>query len=267
MVLRYRRAVGPLATGALVAALYAFAPLAQARSADSLTLEVTFFTTGNITLTMNSTPIGTTTGAATVIPAGYYELLMWGPGGCTALPRFRMNGPGENVVDNMTEGEVANESYNAYFLPNSTYTWTNDAFPGVVHTFKTTSDIQGTAPVVSATGYASRAHGTATSTDFVGSKKVPFRGTLAGAVSTSGKLSLAFHGKAVTSLMKGRYTFAITDASMTSGFMISKDKQSTAAITAKAFRGKRAVTLNLTKGRWFFSPAVLGKKTYVIDVN
>ena len=119
------------ATAVLAGVLLA-APTAGARQTANLSLNVTFFTNGQITMALpDGTPVGTTSGAPTMIPAGYYALMMNGPGGCTSLPHFILKGPGENVVDNLTEGEVTNFQYNAYFLPNSTYTWRNDANPGV----------------------------------------------------------------------------------------------------------------------------------------
>ncbi len=131
------------------AAAAAVAALAVAGAAQSapLSLIVTFSATGAITVTLpNGTPVGTTSGAPTVIPAGYYVIQMYGPGGCAVLPHWNLRGPGEAISDNMTEGEVNTATYNAYFQPNATYTWVSDAAPSVVHTFVTTADVQGTRP-------------------------------------------------------------------------------------------------------------------------
>src|SRR5205823_1318597 len=95
---------------------------------------------GTITLTLpNGTQVGSTSGAPTVIPAGYYVVAMTGPGGCTAVPHFDLRGPGEAIHDNLNEGESDYFEYNAYFKPSSTYVWTSDAAPGVTHTFVTSS--------------------------------------------------------------------------------------------------------------------------------
>ena len=133
----------PLVVAGVVATLL-LAPSAGARQAANLSLNVNFFTNGTITVSLpDGAPVGTPSGAPTMIPAGYSAVMLNGPGGCTTLPHFILKGPGESIIDNLTEGEVSNFLYNAYFLPNSTYTWSNDAAPGVVHTFATTGDITG----------------------------------------------------------------------------------------------------------------------------
>ena len=75
-----------------------------------------------------------------MIPAGYYALVFSGPGGCSALPNFKLNGPGTSIVTSMSEGAVLKAIQSANFTPTSTYTWIDDAFPNVVHTFSTSSD-------------------------------------------------------------------------------------------------------------------------------
>ena len=41
----------------------------------------------------------------------------------------------------MSEGAVLKATQSANFMPTSTYTWIDDAFPNVVHTFSTSSEI------------------------------------------------------------------------------------------------------------------------------
>ena len=62
------------------------------------------------------------------------------------MPHFDLRGPGTQIHDNLNEGESDHVEYNANLLPNSTYVWSSDAAPGVVHTFVTSSDVEGTAP-------------------------------------------------------------------------------------------------------------------------
>src|SRR4029077_12951001 len=60
------------------------------------------------------------------------------PGGCVQLPLFQLNGPGASIVSDMNGGEVDASSLNAFFLPNSTYTWHTDrGLASAVHTFTT----------------------------------------------------------------------------------------------------------------------------------
>jgi hypothetical protein len=260
--LRRLRRLLPL-VGAGVLAVLLLAPTAGARRAANLSLSVNFFTNGTITVTLpDGTPVGTPSGQPTMIPAGYYALMLNGPGGCTALPHFILRGPGESISDNLTEGEVTNFQYNAYFLPNSTYTWRNDANPSVVYTFATTSDVLGSAPPAPAgpKGLSSSNHGTAQSQDVLGSGLAVTRGRLTADVSSSGALSLMFKGKAAKTLQAGRYTVKVTDASKTSGFMLVKGKR-TLTLTGRAFTGKQSKTVTLTAGTWSIVPAAGGKAT------
>src|SRR5262249_22179848 len=151
---------------------------------------------GAITVSLpNGTAVGSTSGSPTVVPAGYYVVELNGPGGCAAMPHFILRGPGVQIFDNLHEGESDHVEYNANLLPNSTYVWSSDAAPGVVHTFATSSDVVGTAPARPANGISSANHTTVKSTDFVGSEILPVRGTITAAVSSAGRLSLAYKGK------------------------------------------------------------------------
>ena len=140
------RALSSLRLGislALSAGLLALAPGAQAHVAAVPTLYVNFFGNQTIAVTLaDGTPVGSTTGSSpTVIPAGYYALVFSGPGGCSALPNFKLSGPGTSIVTSMSEGAVLKAIQSANFTPTSTYTWVDDAFPNVVHTFSTSSEI------------------------------------------------------------------------------------------------------------------------------
>jgi hypothetical protein len=266
MVRLHLSAARVFALGALAAGLLILAPAAQGRTAAALTVNVTFFTNGSMTVTLpDGTPVGAPSGTPTVIPAGYYTMVLTGPGGCTVLPHFDMQGPGMHVHDNMTEGEVANSSFGVYFQPSATYVWTDEAVPGVVNTFKTSSDIQGTAPNQPATGFQAGKHGTAQSTNPLGSVQLKFRGTLSAAVSSTGKLTLLFKGKSVSSLTAGKYTIVVTDQSNKNGFAFRKIKR-TVTVTGVAFVGKHTGKVSLSAGKWVFTPGV-GSKTYALAVK
>jgi len=262
------RRVLPLAIAAGILAILLLAtllraPTAGARPAANLSLNVNFFTNGTISVTLpDGTPVGTPSGPPTMIPAGYYAVMLNGPGGCTALPHFILKGPNESISDNLTEGEVTNFQYNAYFLPNSTYTWRNDANPSVVYTFATTGDVLGSPPPAPAgpKGLSSSNHGTAQSQDVLGSGLAAARGTLTAGVSASGALSLTFHGKAAKTLQAGKYTVKVTDKSKASGFMLVKGKR-TVNLTGRAFVGKHSKTVTLTTGKWSIMPGAGGKAT------
>jgi hypothetical protein len=253
-------------SGALLAALLMLAPAAQGRRAATLSLVVTFSASGTITVTLpNGTPVGTTSGAPTVIPAGYYTVLLNGPGGCTYLPVFELKGPGENILDDMRGGEWETYQYDAYFLPNSTYIWRNDANPGITYTFRTSADVVGTANTQGSSGSSGKGS-TVGSQDIVGSAIHPLRGTLTGAVTAAGRLTLAYKGRSVSSLKVGRYTIAVTDKSSANGFMLQKVNHRAVNVSGTTFVGKRSISVTLTAGRWLFMPR-LGKTSYSIVVS
>jgi hypothetical protein len=256
-----------VALGALIAALLLLAPPAHARSSASLSLIVTFTSAGTITVTLpNGTPVGTTSGAPTVIPAGYYTLLLTGPGNCTYLPAFELRGPGANILDDMRGGEWETSQDSAYFLPNSTYTWRNDANPSIVFTFRTSADVVGTPTANGVPNPASGPHSTVSSQDLVGSGVVPFRGTLAGGVSAAGRLTISYNGKSVSRLKKGRYTIAVADQSSTNGFLLQKGNHGAVSISGTTFVGKHKASVNLTVGKWLLMTQP-GKPTFVIVVT
>ncbi len=251
-----------------MALLGAAAPAAQAAHAASLSLDVIFSATGTISVSLpDGTPVGTTSGAPTIIPAGYYQLMLSGPGGCTLMPSFDLKGPGVDIVDNMTEGEVTSEVYNAYFLPNTTYTWRNDStVPTVVYSFTTSSAVTGTpppAPTSGAQGISSSLHSTATSQDVVGSSIVPFRGTISGVLSATGKLTLSYHGRQPASLTAGRYTISLTDKGSRNGLSLQAAGHSPLTVSGAGFVGRHTASVDLSVGTWRFVTGKSGTSVVV----
>jgi hypothetical protein len=264
----HSRALCLIAASALGVGALTLAPLAQGSRTASLSLVVTFTAGGTISVTLpDGTSVGSTSGAPTVIPAGSYTLLLYGPGGCTYLPAFELKGTGESILVDMRGGEWETYQYDAYFLPNSTYSWRNDAFPGVVYTFRTSATVVGTSQTQTTSGTSSGKGSTVSSQDIVGTAVLPFRGTLIGAVSAAGRLTLAYKGKSVAGLKAGNYTIAVTDKSSTNGFMLQKVRhKAVSVITGATFVGKRSASFQLTAGTWLVTPR-LGKTKYSIVVS
>ena len=261
--MRISRALRLAAAGALALGLL-LAQAAQGRAAATPTIVVNFTPAGAVTVSLNGSPLGTTGGAPTVIPGGYYSVLLNGPGECINLPLFELSGPGVNIQDDMQGGEVDTHSLPTYFVPNSTYTWHIDRNAAVVYTFKTSTDTVGSATTPTPAPTKTTSHPKATSEDIVGSGVLPFRGTLTGAVSAAGKLSLVFKGKGVTSLKAGRYAIAVADKSPSDGFVVT-GKSSSVSVTGMAFTGKHTQTVSLTVGKWSFGPRA-GKTQYSVFV-
>ncbi|MEI8104289.1 MAG: hypothetical protein WCH31_00420 [Actinomycetes bacterium] len=255
-----------IAAGALAAAALALAAGGQARNGASLSIVVTFTPTGTISVALpDGTPLGTTSGAPTVIPAGYYTIVLYGPGECIQLPLWELTGPGVNVQDNMHGGEVDTHSLPMTFQPSSTYTWHSDRNQAVVYTFKTSADTTGTKPPASSSATPTSSSGAASTDSPVGSSLLHFQGTLAGSVSAAGKLTLSFKGMTVRKLAAGRYVLTVTDQSKAAAFLLRKAKR-TVTVTGEAFTGKRSATVSLTAGTWAVSPRA-GATAYSIRVG
>ncbi len=265
---RRSRLLRLLASIGLTAGLLALAPAAEGSSAASLSVYVSFFVNGTISVTLpDGTPLGSTSGAPTMIPAGFYTLVFSGPGGCYALPYFHLTGPGTNIVTNMAEGASQRAANTANLLPSSTYVWSDDAFPGVLHTFATSAVVEGTPPSGPTSTTDARGNGKGvTYPDIVGSDVVPSRGTLTAAVSAAGRLILAYKGKSVTSLKAGRYSITVTDKSSSEGLSLRRLGHAAVSLTGNAFTGTRSASFHLTAGRWLFA-AGPGKASYSIVVS
>jgi hypothetical protein len=236
---------------------------AGATAADAPGLYITFRAgPQRITVTLaNGTPLGTASGAPTVIAPGLYNLFMDDSAGIEG-PQFDLRGPGVEFVENMFYGENPSAAFTATFEPNATYTWRNDEQPSAVFTFVTSAS--GGATGSGAGGGAGTSSGGSSvgkpSTDIVGSAIVPFRGALDAIVYKSGKLTLTRNGKSVTFLKTGRYTFSVDDESKLHGFSVQVLKGKVQTITTKAYVGSHDATMTLKPGRWFyFTPA--GKQT------
>ncbi len=253
-----------LAAAAFVAFLVV--PAATAARTVSLSLYVSFFPNGSITLTSpDGSTVGTTSGSPTVVPAGYYTLVFSGPGGCTLLPNFRLSGPGTNLVTTLTEAQGQKNPSGVDLLPSSTYTWSSDAVPGVVYTFATSAQVEGSPPTAGTSSGTYKSSGKhVTSHDLVGSGVTPTRGKLNVTLSAAGQLALAYHGKSVRRLQAGKYMVVVTDSSPNKGLTLQKLKSSVRSLSVPLFTGKRTASVTLTSGRWLFADGGGAKPIAVI---
>jgi hypothetical protein len=248
-----RRSRLVLLAALLTASFLIAAPAGQSRESVSLTLYVYFGYNNEISVRLaDGTTVGTLNGAPTVIPAGYYTLSFQQPG-CVQVPSFELQGPGVSVVDNLSGGEVTSATAAVSFQPNSTYTWRNDANRSLTYTFATSSAVVGTQPGAVVHQAVSSTNKDSSNSDIVGSAVTPFRGTLSGSVSASGKLTLTFDGKSVTRLPAGRYRIAVVDRSKAAAFVLAHSHR-TLSLTSMTFTGKHSGSIDLTAGTWTFTP-------------
>jgi hypothetical protein len=250
---------GTLTIFALLAGVLSLTAAVQAANTANLTLDVTFTPNGAITVTLpDGTPVGSDSGSPTIIPAGYYTLLLTGPGGCSELPYFELKGPGENIQNNLDLGELT-LSIVADFQPNVSYTWLDDANPDVVYTFDTSAQVLGTAPTNNASPTDKSSAGTGStesSHDIVGASTTS-RGTLLATVATTGRVTLDYRGAKVTHLAAGRYMVTVRDKSMTLGFALRRAGKKILRLTGASFVGTRSISVDLTSGTW----SLLGQRS------
>lgn|GEM_PF-1102590 len=177
--------------------------------------------------------------------------------GCKGWVQFQLTGPGVNLFTTLTTG--CDSFYllpSTYYAPNSTYTALDLNQPAVTKTTFTT--LASGTPVIPTSPYLPTSSKGFLSTDLIGSSiGAVFRGALAGTVSSRGASSLAYKGKAVSTLKAGRYRFSIDDRSARSGFTIRRAGSASAAvITRPAFVGRRSVTVLLRAGLWTYGSSM-----------
>ncbi len=217
----------------------------------------------------DGTPVGTTSGAPTVIPAGSYQLFLNDTSG--SVMQLDLSGPGVSLVTNMTNGEDLAASYVETFQTTAAYTYRDDyQQSSPVWTFDTSNATVSSSTTPTVTSGGGPAKGTATtattSKTIVGSAKttIPVRGTLVGAVSRTGRLTLTLGGKPVGALKSGEYTVKVTDRSRKAGFNLQEVRKSAKTVTATTFVGTKSVKVDLEAGQWFVYPTFVGKKTFFI---
>jgi hypothetical protein len=190
-----------------------------------------------------------------------------------ALPDFQLSGPGVLVQTPIDNGTGAAANFTVTFQASSTYVAQDLNQPLSRITF--TTPATGAAASVNVPSSTATAAKPTSSTDVIGSKTsssstktstVVDRGTLAGIVSATGKLTLSFDGKPVTEIKAGRYTVSVVDKSRTSGFTIQQVSKLPTTVTGVSFVGKRSATLVLSAGQSLFYPSFAGKKSYFLVV-
>jgi len=239
----------------------------------SQNLDAGFDADGNIYLTFaDGTRIGAPNPPGTVIPAGTYTIAL-NNNGLDDLGNphtFHLFGPGVNL----SAGTAIQATWTATFQTASSYTYQDDLNPTTLHDVFGTPGSGATSTTVPATttttpGQTGQPPSSTkpTASGPPHTAAVSFRGRLIGAVNADGALTLKRNGKNVTSLLAGRYTFKITDASKKSGFTVQETKKAATTVTGTTFTGTKSVTIDLKTGQWFYYGTFVGKKTYFIVVT
>jgi hypothetical protein len=186
--------------------------------------------------------------------------------------KWHLFGPGVDVstvaADLNCDSSI--EQYLGVLQPSSIYTVQDDFHPALrAVVFRTSATGSSTSGQVGGSAIG-KSGSNVNNSDIVGSLLVPYRGSLAAAVSAAGKLSLTRGGRAVssTSLKAGRYTITVVDRSAKAGFTLKKVEPSkrTLALTSAAFVGRRSFKVQLGAGRWtFLSGAGAATRHFVVN--
>ena len=216
------------------------------------------------------------TQVADTIPPGTYTVIYdnLGADDLAVDHAFHLSGPGVNFAPAST---VVQSTFAVTFSAGSTYTVQDDLHPALERRSFVASSSGASAPTGGTGGAVATAPSSVTSTskavsnDIVGSDvrkaaSLPLRGTLTGAVSSAGKLSLLYNGKTVGQIKAGRYTFVIDDQAPTKAFEVQRIKGDAVTVTGVKYVGKHKVTVPLDAGQWWFFTGS-GKKTYFIVVR
>jgi hypothetical protein len=261
-----RTVAGPLAV-LVAAAGYLVAAAGGSRAAVTPSLYVTYVGT-NCTFTITNDQGSTFTSIA----PGSYQIFYAATDfeSCTGLPAFQLTGPGVSIQTPIDAGTGdAAESF-VTFQPSSTYVAQDLNQPLSKFTF-TTLAAGNAPPVVTLPVTPPSVTTTSSSTDVVGSKTkassaVVFRGVLHGTVSSSGKATLTFKGKAVGRLLAGKYTLTVVDHSKAGGFIVQQLRKAATTVTGVPFVGRHSITIVLAAGQSLFYPTFLAKKSYFFVV-
>jgi hypothetical protein len=246
----------------LAAAAFALA-VGTSQAAVSSTIHAYFDADGHLMFTyLDGTQVPGT------IPPGTYQVIYdnLGADDLAVDHAFHLSGPGINFAPAPT---VVQSTLSVTFVANGLYTLQDDLHPALERrTFTATTSGGTDAPTVVAPASPPKSTTKAVSNDIVGSDLVdpaslPLRGTLTGAISATGKLTLLFKGKVVGDLRSGKYRFTIDDKTPRLAFKVQRIKKDAVNVTGVTFVGKHTATVPLVPGQWwFFSGA--GKRTYFI---
>lgn len=262
MPVRRRRVTKPIAA-LLLAAAVAFAGQGSANAAIQ-TLYVTYALNCTFTITSDSGK------SVSSIAPGTYQVQVTTPGSfsgvdlagvtdftaCKGSAQFQLTGPGVNLATTLNDGDGSQDVLTATFEPNSTYVAQDNNQPSVTRVSFTTlaSGATTTTTTPSATT-------TTATTTTKGTTPTALKGTLSGAVSATGKLSLSYKGKSVLTLSPGLYKFLVVDKSKKSGFVVERLHGAATTVSGVAAVGTRSVSINLSSGQWFYSSTKSSTKT------
>jgi hypothetical protein len=178
---------------------------------------------------------------------------------CKGAINFRLTGPGISYFTTLDGGDSSFALYGTVFQ-TGTYTMQDDH--NVAATRRTIT-VTAATPATT-TPATTTTHTTTTPTKTATPAGPAVRGTLAGSVTTTGKLALTFGNKPVTTLATGRYKLSVLDETGRAAFTLQQAGKKATTITAKEFLGRHTLTLVLAPGKWTFYSTPGKKHTFVV---
>jgi hypothetical protein len=242
-----------------------------AQAASPPPLYVTYDANGNLSVSVAG---GATLSSSSAIPPGTYWVTFDNEFSSERIVhKWHLSGPGVDVstvaADLNCDSSI--EQYLGTLQPSSTYTVQDDFHPALKPVvFRTSATGSSTSGQVGGPSPTGKSGSNVTNSDIVGSEVLPYRGSLAAAVSAAGKLSLTRAGRPVlsNSLKAGRYTITVVDGSAKAGFTLKKVEPSkvTLGLTSAAFVGRRSIRVPLGAGQWMlFSGARAPTRHFVVN--
>jgi hypothetical protein len=219
----------------------------------------------------DGTDVGSQARTPPTIPPGTYTIRVVDD---AVTHNFHLTGPG---VDQTTPvDDLQTSTWTVTLQPGSTYKFQCDVHSDYMYaafqTSGTGSSSSGSSSGGSSGGSSSGGSSGGTSsggTSSGGSSSGPqttLRGTLTGAVSAVGKLTLGFGGKPVAKLKAGRYKVTVADKSRTKGFAVQAKGHPVISVSGVSFIGTRSVTVDITTGQWTFYASPGGtKRTFAVS--
>jgi hypothetical protein len=233
----------------------------SSNTAVSSTLHAYVHESADIGMTFDDgTDVGSQGRTPPTIPPGTYTIRVVDD---AVTHNFHLTGPG---VDQTTPvDDLQTSTWTVTFQPGSTYRFQCDVHADFMYAAFQTSGTGSSTSGGSSGGTSGGSSGGTSSggTSSGGSSSGPqttLRGTLTGAVSAAGKLTLGFGGKPVAKLKAGRYKITVADKSRTKGFAIQPKGHSAITASGVSFVGTHSVTVNFTAGQWTFYASPGGTK-------
>jgi hypothetical protein len=213
----------------------------------------------------DGTEVGQQNMPGPVIPPGTYQIAV---DDSTPAANFDLSGNGVSFLTGVEQ--MVQTTWTVTFEPCSLYSYQNDQQPSAAYWFQTSASPSSSAacpPSAFAEGTTTAPTATTpiktvsasplppgTTLSALGTliHVSPARGTLLGAVSASGAVTLTRAGKPVSRLPEGQYTIVTEDRSARAGLIIQKANGQPETLSGAAFVGSRRTALRLTTGSWSF---------------